>query len=103
MTCLVLYAGKNYYILALNKYKLKSQSESVIFYLPSTRVLMKISKILVAGLAATCLTVSAVAEVANPVSTLTPIGVTRAAFLGGTVGFVGNQAAISSPRRKIEC
>lgn len=35
--------------------------------------------------------------------TLTPIGVTRAAFLGGTVGFAGNQAAISSPRRKIEC
>lgn len=28
--------------------------------------------------------------------TLTPIGVTRAAFLGGTVGFAGNQAAISS-------
>ena len=30
--------------------------------------------------------------------TLTPIGVTRAAFLGGTVGFAGNQAAISSSR-----
>lgn len=28
--------------------------------------------------------------------TLTPIGITRAAFLGGTVGFAGNQAAISS-------
>ena len=31
--------------------------------------------------------------------TLTPIGRTRAAFLGGTVGFVGNQAAISSSQR----
>lgn len=31
--------------------------------------------------------------------TLTPIGITRAAFLGGTVGFVGNQAAISSSQR----
>lgn len=60
---------------------------------------MKISKILVAGLASTCLTIPAMAEVANPVSTLTPIGVTRAAFLGGTVGFSGNQAAISSSRR----
>ena len=33
---------------------------------------MKISKILVAGLASTCLTVSAMAEVANPVNTATP-------------------------------
>lgn len=70
-----------------------------LFFSPSTGVLMKIPKILVAGLASTCLTVSAMAEVTNPVNTATPIGATRAAFLGGTVGFAGNQAAISSSQR----